>query len=56
MTLSEFTTSALGQRCNQEEADCMKTLLHELIVPAVRDDAAATCDWGLVPCPRWLQR
>ena len=51
ITLPEFTMSALGQCCNQEEADGMKTLLHELIVPAVRNGAAATCDWGLVPLP-----
>ena len=51
MTLSEFTMSALGQCCNEEEADGMKTLLHELIVPAVRNGVAATCDWGLVPMP-----
>ena len=29
----------------------MKTLLHELIVPAVRNGVATTCDWGLVPLP-----
>ena len=32
MTLSEFTMSALGQCCNQEETDGIKTLLYELIV------------------------